>query len=82
MLGALQVRVVLLYGVQGDAADVARVAALQPCRKNPESLIVCCPQPWLCVSEGAEGKLCAVPEEKHLQNPFSGSKWQLESINE
>lgn len=32
MLGALQVRVVLLYGVEGDAADAARVAALQPCK--------------------------------------------------
>lgn len=29
VLGALQVRVVLLYGVQCDVTDVARVAALQ-----------------------------------------------------
>lgn len=29
MFGALQVRMVLLYRVQGDVADVARVAALQ-----------------------------------------------------
>lgn len=33
-------RVVLLYRVQGDVADAARVAALQACQENPESLIV------------------------------------------
>lgn len=46
MFGALQVRVVLLYRIQGDVADVARVAALQACEENPESLIV----RWLCIS--------------------------------
>lgn len=50
MFGALQVRVVLLYRVQGDVADVARVAALQACKENPESLILHCPQHRLCIS--------------------------------
>lgn len=40
MFGALQVCVVLLYGVQGDAADAARVAALQACKEKPEPLTV------------------------------------------
>lgn len=36
VFGALQVCVVLLYGVQGDVADVAGVAAFQPCEEKPE----------------------------------------------
>ena len=40
MLGALQVRVVLLYRVQRDVADVARVAALQACKEKPGLLAV------------------------------------------
>lgn len=40
VLGALQVRVVLLYRVQRDVADVARVAALQACKEKPEVLVV------------------------------------------
>lgn len=36
VFGALQVCMVLLYGVQGDVADVAGVAALQACKENPE----------------------------------------------
>lgn len=47
MLGALQVRVVLLYRVQRDVADVARVAALQACKEKPEVLVV----HWLSVLE-------------------------------
>lgn len=33
---------VLLYGVQGDVADVAGVAALQACEENPVLI-----NPWL-----------------------------------
>jgi len=40
VLGALQVRVVLLYGVQCDVTDVARVAALQACKEKPGLLVV------------------------------------------
>lgn len=42
VFGALQVCMVLLYGVQGDVADVAGVAALQACEEN-QVLI----NPWL-----------------------------------
>lgn len=35
VFGALQVCMVLLYGVQGDVADVAGVAALQACEEKP-----------------------------------------------
>lgn len=57
MFGALQVRVVLLYGVQGDAAGVARVAALQPCREKPR--VVNCVRPSAPAPRLAEGTLGA-----------------------
>jgi len=56
--------VVLLYRVQGDVADVARVAALQPCEENPESAIVHCPGHRPCLSVQPEGKPRAAPGGK------------------
>lgn len=85
MLGALEVRVVLLYRVQGDVADAARVAALQACQENPESLIVPCPQHRPCVQCGLGASSEMHWEEKDLRawtTDYSESEWQLESTTE